>query len=160
LGKVADKHNFYNVITSQWETIGDLTIPGGFDGAVLTSNANGNASWQPNVVSVQNIATNDLILSENRPFNLADKSLSIQGGITSIGTGLAGEELRVNGLLNFTNGSEGLGKVLVSDAIGNASWQTLPIQNNSQVEIEQSNNPVIISDPNVGILSSSNEDLF
>lgn len=51
-------------------------------------------------------------------------------GNFGIGTTSPTAKLHVVGSLNFTTGNEGMGKVLTSDASGNADWQTLSPANN------------------------------
>ena len=49
------------------------------------------------------------------------------GGNVGIGIGIPTAKLHVNGAMKITNGSQGLGKVLTSDAAGLASWSPLPV---------------------------------
>ncbi|MCB0787260.1 MAG: hypothetical protein KDC02_23980, partial [Flavobacteriales bacterium] len=51
---------------------------------------------------------------------LLDSSVVVQGGVVEVDPAY---ELRVNGSLTYQDGSEGAGRVLVSDASGTASWQ-------------------------------------
>lgn len=84
---------------------GELLIPdGAAAGKVLTSDANGTASWQLAQVSNYSLPT-DLTLSDLEVLNLTEL-----------------EDIEINGDLMIQNGA-GLGKVLTSDANGNASWQ-------------------------------------
>ncbi|MFC2119421.1 beta strand repeat-containing protein, partial [Bacteroidota bacterium] len=80
-------------------------------GKVLTSDANGNATWQP--VSSSSIDwTVPGTIGSTTPNTGAFTTLSTSGATT------------VNGALKITSGTPGVGKVLTSDADGNASWTT------------------------------------
>jgi uncharacterized protein (TIGR02145 family) len=64
-------------------------------------------------------------------FNGVDTDpLSLQplGGNVGIGTGTSdpGAKLHINGTLKVTDGTQGVGKILTSDATGMASWQPPP----------------------------------
>ncbi len=53
-----------------------------------------------------------------------DTTLARDGGAVVVGSPAAAAGLTVNGTLSLNDGSGGLGKVLTSDATGQASWQT------------------------------------
>jgi len=80
-------------------------------GKVLTSDANGNASWQ-------NLATPDWASLFNA-----------NSGNIGIGTTTPTAKLDVTGTFKLNDGSQGVGKVLTSDASGNASWQNQTANN-------------------------------
>ncbi len=52
-------------------------------------------------------------------------SLNPYGANVGIGTTIPTEKLEVNGSIKITDGTQGAGKVLTSDAAGKASWNTL-----------------------------------
>jgi hypothetical protein len=84
------------------------------DGLVISENGN-NAS----IINTENA---NLTLGTN---NTNRVSINNTGNV-SINTPSAGNALLVNGTMQVTGGAPALGKVLTSDATGNATWQTLP----------------------------------
>ncbi|MHC4621492.1 MAG: hypothetical protein ACYTEQ_27435 [Planctomycetota bacterium] len=63
---------------------------------------------------------------------------STVSGNVGIGTTTPGAELEVNGQVKITGGSPGVGKVLISDAAGLASWQVAPAGGDSDWTISGS----------------------
>ena len=61
--------------------------------------------------------------------NLVASNIYQSAGNSNIGIGTVNPtaKLEVNGTMKITNGSQGLGKVLTSDAAGLASWSPLPV---------------------------------
>ncbi len=53
-----------------------------------------------------------------------DTYLARDGGFVGVGTGVPVAKLDVAGTVRIADGTEGPGKVLVSDGIGRASWQS------------------------------------
>ncbi|MFT3980220.1 MAG: hypothetical protein QM687_07115 [Ferruginibacter sp.] len=92
------------------------TSPG--SGKVLTSDATGNASWQAPVSNVGN-GTSNQTLRNNGSSWVSTGSLTNDGSTVTIA-----------GNLRISSGSPGAGKLLSSDASGNAAWQ-LPTNYNS-----------------------------
>jgi len=58
-------------------------------------------------------------------FNRSDAMVTLKNGNTGLGVSSPTATLHVSGTLRFMDGSEGLNKVLTSDANGNASWGTV-----------------------------------
>lgn len=98
-------------------------------GKVLTSDQNGFASWQTIPTSLSgsgsagNISiwagTNSLGYSNNFFWDNANSRLGI-------GTAIPSVSLDVAGKIRLADGTQGTGKILVSDVNGIGSWQTLP----------------------------------
>jgi len=82
------------------------------DGKVLTSDVNGNASWQPTNGSDDN----DWTINGNNMYS------GISGNV-GVNQNNPTANLDIAGTLKFTDGNQAVGKVLTSDANGNASWQ-------------------------------------
>ena len=59
------------------------------------------------------------------PESPSASSLVVVGGNVGVGTSTPATKLDVAGAVKITDGTEGAGKVLTSDATGNASWETL-----------------------------------
>ena len=92
-------------------------------GKVLTSDAEGNATWQTPAAGFTlpyagTSGTNDV-----GQFRITNTSSTGVAGIF-ISNASAGKALQTYGKLQFENIGEGAGKVLTSDATGNATWQT------------------------------------
>lgn len=131
-----------------------LTIQNGAPaaGKVLTSDANGNATWQPAAglpdgtgfdAGTQGFFGSSLRWDGgtwvSNPSLLSNGSSLVSPGSvvlsmgdsptfkTSIGNGDDILRLEVNGRLKITGGTPGAGKVLTSDAQGNATWQAAPV---------------------------------
>ena len=106
---------FRNGGTAQFN--GDLIISNGASaGKVLTSDANGLATWQ-------NIGDSSTLDSyDSTDFLKSNSSDSFTNGTLLI---VNGTNLQVNGSFLYKDGSQGAGKVLTSDANGLAYWQAL-----------------------------------
>jgi hypothetical protein len=79
-------------------------------GKVLTSDANGVASWQA-------------IAGGNSQWTTAGNDIHYTTGNVGIGTSTPDAKLHVAGSVKIVDGNQALGKVLTSDANGVASWQ-------------------------------------
>lgn len=95
--------------TATLDVNGTLRVRGGSPGAgkVLTSDASGNASWRAGIDSTS-------------LYNLINQKLNRVNGTASNLT--IADSILVNGKIKITGGSPGAGKVLTSDANGNARW--------------------------------------
>lgn len=83
-------------------------------GYVLTSDANGLATWQAvSGASTLNGFTSDQFIRSDGSDNFSSGTLVMDSATT----------LKVNGSVLITSGTPGAGKVLTSDASGNATWQ-------------------------------------
>ena len=114
------------------EVAGQIKVTGGSPGAgkVLTSDANGLATWQTgggggdnlgNHIATQNIQLNGNWLSNDG----GNEGVYVRtNGNVGVGTTNPGARLEVAGQIKVTGGSPGTGKVLTSDASGLATWQT------------------------------------
>lgn len=108
-------------------------------GKVLTSDANGVASWQP-------------AGGGSSQWTTSGNDISYTTGNVAIGTATADAKLHVAGSVKVVDGTEGAGKVLTSDANGLASWQ--PAATSSQwtttgTTIYYGSGKVLIGDPNL-----------
>ena len=99
------------------EVNGEVKITDGSQGAgrVLTSDATGLASWQ---------APTGGGGEDNDWMVFGSDMYSIPTGDIGIGTNSPQAKLDVIGQVKITDGSQGAGRVLTSDATGLASWQT------------------------------------
>ncbi|MES2812020.1 MAG: hypothetical protein V4670_06080 [Bacteroidota bacterium] len=112
LGIGVDAPNEKLVVAGKTKTV-DIQVTNGAEiGKVLTSDALGNATWQT--------ATNSWTTTGNNISNNNTGNVGI--GVTPT------EKLEVAGKTKTTNlqvtTGAGIGKVLTSDAVGNATWQT------------------------------------
>lgn len=57
-------------------------------------------------------------------FNRSDAMVILKNGYTGIGTNAPSATLDIEGTVQIVDGNQGAGKVLTSDASGNATWQT------------------------------------
>ena len=91
---------------------GQIKIQGGNPGGgkVLTSDANGLATWQMPGVDSQ------WVISGSNIYN-------VNNGNVGIGTSTPGAKLDVNGQVKIQGGSPGMNKVLTSDSNGVATWE-------------------------------------
>nr|WP_228403426.1 hypothetical protein [Chryseobacterium sp. RU37D] len=111
------------------DVAGNVKIADGTQGVgkVLTSDANGLASWQPAASTTDtNIYNIDGTLAANRTVTLGNSNLNFNTngfGKVGIGTGSPVAKLDVAGNVRIADGTQGVGKVLTSDANGVASWQ-------------------------------------
>ncbi|MCK5051231.1 MAG: tail fiber domain-containing protein [Candidatus Cloacimonetes bacterium] len=102
---------------------------------MLTVNSTGAnpIQWQVNSEILGQLGTNGsgaggLYLYDNGPVSTiitADGNSYFNGGYVGIGTDSPDTELHVEGSIKIVDGSQGVNKVLTSDANGAASWQTL-----------------------------------
>ena len=120
------------------DVAGNVKIADGTQGPgkVLTSDADGLASWQTPSAGTLNTASNGLAvigsdiqlggnLSAATDVNLNNNNLSFSGnGNVGIGTSTPAAKMDIAGNIKITDGTEGAGKVLTSDANGVASWQS------------------------------------
>lgn len=108
-------------------------------GKVLTSDANGVASWQT-------------VSGGSSQWTTAGSNIHFATGNVGIGTTTPDTRLHVAGSLKVVDGTQGAGKVLTSDANGVASWQTAGISSQwitSGSTIYYSTGKVLIGDPNL-----------
>ncbi|MCE9585393.1 hypothetical protein K8Q94_02105 [Candidatus Nomurabacteria bacterium] len=105
---------------------GQLTVAGGSPGAgkVLTSDANGLASWQTPATGGGTVTSPWASATDPETGNTS--IYNTNNKYVGIGTSTPATNLDVNGKIKISGGSPGAGKVLTSDANGLASWQTLP----------------------------------
>ncbi len=134
-------------VTGTTTSIG-LTLPTGAGlGKILTSDGSGNASWQtPESTSAfvtfayasSTFASTSFVTTNYVPYNNATGPVNLNGkNLTNVATfsagtttlsgtlGVTGTTTLTGGLnlpSNTTNGTAALGKVLSSDAAGNATW--------------------------------------
>ena len=91
--------------------------------------------WQPglNIVGIRDVNDNNnrkfqiwgnIVQNENTSSNKFVGTTSFSSGKVGIGTTSPAYNLDVNGTVRITNGTQGAGKVLTSDANGVATWQT------------------------------------
>ena len=73
--------------------------------------------------------SNQLYVGNVKQSSLAnDRAFSLLwGSLSGSAASLSGQQLTVNGLLKLNTGSQGAGKVLTSDASGNADWVAAPM---------------------------------
>jgi len=122
---------------------GDFKLVDGTQGAgkILTSDANGKASWQ-------NIPVTTTTWSSNGN-NLYNSS----AGNVGIGTNTPSTKLHIAGDFKLVDGTQGAGKILTSDANGKASWQNIPVTTTTWSS--NGNNLYNSSGGNVGIGTST-----
>ncbi len=123
--------------------VGDFKLVDGTQGAgkILTSDANGKASWQ-------NIPVTTTTWSSNGN-NLYNSS----AGNVGIGTNTPSTKLHIAGDFKLVDGTQGAGKILTSDANGKASWQNIPVTTTTWSS--NGNNLYNSSAGNVGIGTST-----
>jgi ribosomal protein S6E (S10) len=120
---------------------GQVKITGGspLAGRVLTTDANGLATWEPIPSGEQTTAANGLTEVANdevrlggtldgpTEINQAGFDLFYTGlGNVGIGTTAPGAKLHVAGQMKITGGGPAAGRVLTSDATGLATWEPVP----------------------------------
>lgn len=112
--------------TAKLHVGGSVRIVDGTQGAgkILTSDASGNASWQALPAGITGSGTANFI-SKWTPngTTLGNSQIFDNGTNVGINQGSPAAKLDVNGTFKLTDGTQGNGKILVSDAAGNASWQ-------------------------------------
>jgi hypothetical protein len=114
--------------TSQLHTTGSVRFAGAGTpavGSVLTSDATGLATWQtPAVQTSTNIYNTNGTLTGNRTITQAGFTLGFMGGNVGIGITAPTAQLHTTGTIKFAGaGTPAVGKVLTSDATGNATWE-------------------------------------
>lgn len=96
-------------------------------GPVVTLNQEGNLKVLLSATQTSYIfptqATTALVLGDDIPIG-SNARLEVAGDIYSTGTITADNGVYINTSLVYVDGNEALGKVLTSDASGNATWQT------------------------------------
>lgn len=97
-------------------------------GKVLTSNAFGVGSWQTLPTQIAAGSTTGNTVYWNGTAWANSSNIYNNDGNVGIGTTSPAAKLDITGTFKITDGSEGAGKVLTSDATGFASWQTIPTQ--------------------------------
>jgi inorganic pyrophosphatase len=104
------------------EVIGSIRMADGNEGTgkVMISDVDGTGSWQD--ASILNDGDWEI--------NGTDVFTDL-GGNVGIGTQTPNEALEVNGSIRMTDGNEGDGKILISDADGTASWQDASVINDN-----------------------------
>ena len=105
---------------------GALQISSGTPGTgrVLTSDASGNASWGTLPAATVTTANNGLTM--NGTTTQLGGALIQATSITGASRLTLATPTTVSGALQISSGTPGAGRVLTSDASGNASWGTLP----------------------------------
>jgi hypothetical protein len=97
---------FYGLLNN---TTGNLNTSLGFNSGVVTGTLNNASAFGSNAkVGL----SNSMVLGDTSNVNVG------------IGTGYPSSKLHVKGAVKIVDGTQGAGKVLTSDASGNASWQT------------------------------------
>ncbi len=121
---------------------GNLTIANGTQGAgkVLTSDSAGLATWQavPVVAETdpQVAVTDTSSVPRWNGAALVTGTITDNGTNVGIGTTNPAATLDVNGTIKISGGSPGAGKILVSDATGIGSWNTLSaLETDPQVSV-------------------------
>jgi hypothetical protein len=107
-------------------------------GKILTSDANGLASWQLAGISSQ--------------WTTAGNNIHYTAGNIGIGTTTPDTKLHVAGAIKIVDGTQGAGKVLTSDVNGAASWQPAAIGSQwttNGTTIYYGSGKVLIGDPNL-----------
>ncbi len=111
------------------EVNGTLKISGGAAGQVLTYEAaTGNAIWQAPSGSISGTGAANRISFWSGTTSLSSNANLFWDNTNSrlgIGTSTPSAAVDINGQLKISGGTPGLGKVLVSDAAGLASWQNI-----------------------------------
>lgn len=111
------------------EVNGTLKISGGAAGQVLTYEvATGNAIWQTPTGSISGTGAANRISFWSGTTSLSSNANLFWDNTNSrlgIGTATPSTAVDINGQVKISGGSPGLGKVLVSDAAGLASWQNI-----------------------------------
>ncbi len=114
-----DSTQFLRSDTSDSFTSGTLTFDSG-----TTLDINGDLSIADTSIAFDGASTN-FVTTGNFSINTDDFFINKSSGNIGIGTTNPGAALEVAGQVKITGGSPGANKVLVSDATGLASWQTI-----------------------------------
>ncbi|PXW09458.1 hypothetical protein C8D70_11672 [Chryseobacterium sp. CBTAP 102] len=103
-----------------------LQVTSGTPGAgkVLTSDATGNATWGTLPAATVTTANNGLTM--NGTTTQLGGALTQATNITGASRLTLATPTTVSGALQISSGTPGAGKILTSDATGNATWGTLP----------------------------------
>ena len=94
-----------------------------------------------------------------------NENMRVKGnGNVGIGTNNPGAKLEVAGTLKIVDGTQGLGKVLTSNANGNASWANAAYGNTERFQfkfrsISANSSPTLSTDYNFGTATASNPDI-
>ncbi|HOZ52455.1 MAG TPA: hypothetical protein PLU17_11390 [Chitinophagaceae bacterium] len=140
------------VAAARVEVNGQIKINGGAPGLgkVLTSDANGLATWQtPTGGGSGSVSgTTNYLAKFTSGTAVGNSQIFDNGTSVGIGTITPGAKLEVAGQVKITGGTPGLGKVLTSDANGLADWQT---PSNSSPWIVSGNNIYNSNTANVGV---------
>jgi hypothetical protein len=110
-------------------------------GKVLTSDANGVASWQT-------VAAGE----GGSQWTTTANDIHYTTGSVGIGTTTPDTKLHIAGAVKIADGTQGAGKILTSDANGAASWQPAAIGTQwttNGTSIHYSTGKVLIGDPNL-----------
>ena len=106
---------------------GQIKVTGGAPGTgkVLTSDASGLATWQNVSGATLPAGASGQTLRHDGTNWVANSVIFNDGTNVGIGTATPGAKLDISGQVKITGGSPGVDKILVSDASGLATWQTL-----------------------------------
>lgn len=113
--------------STKLHVIGGVRLATGNEGAgkVLTSDANGNASWSPLPSGISpGTALGNTPYWNGSSWSVNSSNIYNAGGNVGIGTNNPMAKLHLTGSMIIANGTQGAGKILTSDASGNATWAT------------------------------------
>jgi hypothetical protein len=116
-------------VTQSLLSVNQIRITGGGAGLgkILTSDASGNATWQT-LASSANPSGND--------GDIQFKDGDALGSTSNLNWDILNDILVVGNTIRIEGGSPGAGKLLSSDASGNATWETLQITSGSDGDIQ------------------------
>ncbi|MGZ5248302.1 MAG: hypothetical protein ACXWCR_14440, partial [Flavitalea sp.] len=100
----------------------DATVNSGASDFVIKSHYSTAGGTLNNMV----IKGQDLIFNESKTTGFGFGNVIVANGNLGVGTGIPSAKLDVIGNVKISDGTEGVGKVLTSDATGTASWQDAP----------------------------------
>ncbi|MBK7150099.1 MAG: hypothetical protein IPH78_15190 [Bacteroidetes bacterium] len=126
--------DFVAKFTPDGQSLGDSRhYDNGFDNVTTAAFLGMNSSHNSNFIDGGSISVSggDIHLEVNEIFpGFGDKVLTVSDDNLGVGIGTTtpdlASKLDVIGAVKITDGTQGTGKVLTSDAAGLASWQTLP----------------------------------